>query len=456
MIRKINNWFKEWANYTNKSQKKREDTEFLPAALEVIETPPSPVGRKLLWTLFTLVIGITLWAFIGFVDEVAIAPGKLIPIGNVKTIQAEDKGVVKGIYVKEGQRVGKGELLIELDTTFTAADLTRIKKEVAYYSLEIDRLMAEQDEKAFTPKKYPDLEEKDIDFQMRLYQSRFLEYNTKISSAQFNVMQNEAALQSAKANYTKLVGLFQIAKEKEQRIERLVSENAIATFVLFDHQAKRLELEKDIEGQKSEISRLEWAVAQSKDVVAGIKAERIRDITNKLVDDRKLVQGYMEELKKAEEKNRLSHIVAPIDGRVSQLAVHTVGGVVTAAQPLLTVVPYDAEIQVEAWVANKDIGFVQKGQIAEVKVETFSFQKFGTILGEVVEISPDAIEDKEKGRVYRVLLSLDKKSFLVNDREVALVPGMTATGEIKIRKKRIIEFFLDPFRQYQSEALRER
>ncbi len=432
------------------------ETEFLPAALEVLETPPSPVGRIMLWTFFILITSIILWTILGHVDEVAVAPGKLIPIGHVKVVQAEDKGVVKTIHVKDGQKVVKGQLLLELDTTFTAADMARSKKEMAYYRLEIERLMAELEDRIFTPQKYPDLEEKDISFQIGVYQSRLAEYKTKLLAAEFNVSQNQASLNSSRSNYAKFVSLYEIAREKEKRIEQLVNENAVSMFTLFDHQAKRLELEHSISAQLSEIARLEWAILQSQEAVATIKAERNRDITTKLVEDRKLFQAYMEEVKKVEEKDRLSRIVAPIDGKVSQLAMHTVGGIVTAAQPLLEVVPEDAELQVEAWVANKDIGFIQQGQSAEVKIETFSFQKYGTLGATVVDISPDAVEDKEKGRVYRVLLSLDKNSFLVNDRNAVVSPGMTATGEIKIRQKRIIEFFLDPFRQYQSEAVRER
>jgi len=442
--------------YNREEEWRKEETEFLPAALEVLKTPPSPIGRMVLWMIFILINSVVIWSIIGTVDEVAVATGKLIPVGNVKTVQAEDKGVVKAIYVKEGQKVTQGQILVELDSTFTAADLVRTKKEIEYYSLEIDRLMAEQEEKPFVPKKYPVLDERDMEFQMNLYRSRLTEYNTKLSAAQANIMQNEAALNSARSNYSKLVSLFEIAKEKELRIEKLVSESAVATFILFDHQAKRLELEKEIEAQASEIIRLEWTVNQSRSAVDNIRAERIRDITNKLVDDRRQMQVYMEELKKAEEKERLSRIVAPCDGRISQLAIHTIGGVVTAAQPIMEVVPEEAVLQLEAWVANKDIGYIQKGQRAEVKVETFSFQKYGTVAACVAEISPDAVEDKEKGRVYRVLLNLDKKPFLVNALEVPLAPGMTATGEIKIRQKKIIEFFLDPFRRYQSEALRER
>jgi len=447
---------KQLFNWSSQPGEVKGETEFLPAALEIVETPPSPMGRKLLWTLFALINAVLLWSFFGHVDEVAIVPGKLIPTGQVKTIQAEDKGVVKTIFVKEGQKVVQGQVLLELDTTITAADVARIKKEVAYYTLETDRLLAEQADMNFVPKKYPDIGEEDIEFQLSLYNSRLYEYRTKCLAAEANLGQYQASLRSGMANKIKLESSYKIAKEKEKRIEQLVSENAVATFVLFDYQDKRMELEQDIISQTAELDRLEWALKQGQEAIAAVQAERNRDITTKLVEDRKQLQAYKEELKKVEEKDRLSRIVAPTNGRVSQLAVHTVGGVVTAAQPIMVLVPEDAELQVEAWAANKDIGFIQKGQEAEVKIETFSFQKFGTVSAKVLEISPDAVEDKEKGRVYRVILSLDKNSFIVNNHEVGISPGMTATGEIKIKQKRIIEFFLDPFRQYQSEALRER
>lgn len=436
----------------------KEETEFLPAALEVVETPPSPVGRIVLWTLFAVVVCTLIWSIVGKVDEVAIAPGKVMPIGHVKTLQAEDKGIIKKIYVKEGQRVSAGELLLEFDTTITAADLERLKKESAYLQLEIDRLLAERDGTPFVPdmQKYQGIEAKDLAYQQSLYGSRLSEYRTKMLAAQANLAQSEAALRSALATQDKQVGLFAIAQEKERRIESLVSENAVATFTLFDHQAKRLELQQDISAQASEISRLQWAIAQSREAIQLTQAERLRDVTTKLVDDQKQFQSYSEELKKAQNKDRLTRVVAPMDGRVSQLALHTVGGIVTPAQPLMDIVPEDAELLVEAWVANKDIGFVQIGQTAEVKIETFSFQKFGTLDAEVTDISPDATEDKDKGRVYSVLLKLKQAWVEVNGKEVALTSGMTATGEIKIRQKRVIEFFLDPFRQYKSEALRER
>ena len=410
MLKNFFNRIRSYIEEKTKNELNKDEYEFLPAALEVVETPPSPLGRSVLWLLFIFILIVVIWVLVGQVDEVAIAPGKIIPTGNVKTIQAEDKGVVKGIFVKDGQKVSKGELLIELDTTITAADVARIKREVAYYSLEIDRLLAEQSGSSFIPQQYPSLDPKDIAYQQNLYQTRLAEYNTKLLMAKALVMQNEADLATTKAGYKKQVELFAIAKEKEDRLSKLAQEDAIATFVVLDYQAKRIEIEEDINAQASEINRKQWNLIQAQEQLNSIVAERNKDISTSLMEDRKQLSIYSEELKKAEEKDRLSKIVAPIDGRVAQLSIHTVGGVVTEAQPLLEVVPEDAVLQVEAFVANKDIGFVSIGQSAEVKIETFNFQKFGTVDATVVEISPDAIEDKEKGRVYRVVLEIDKNS----------------------------------------------
>jgi len=452
MLKKLKTYF----DMTVKGRLSPSEKEFLPAVLEVIEKPLPPAGRIVMWTIFALIILIITWSIFGHVDEVAIAPGKLIPVGSVKVVQAEDKGVVKAIHVQDGDKVTKGQLLIELDTTMSAADLATIKKQLAYYHLEMERLQAEKIGTVFSPQITEDLDVKDVNFQFNVYLSRQSEFRAKLAAAESSVLQNQVSLEVARANQEKLQSLYDIAKDKEERIEKLVQENAVAAFVLLDYRSKRLELQQNLASQIIDMARLQSAIVQSRETMAGIVAERDRDIDTKLVEDRKQVSAYSEELKKATERERLSHITAPVDGRVTQLAMHTVGGVATEAQALMVIVPEDVNLAVEAWVANKDIGFVHEGQEAEVKIETFSFQKYGTIDGVVSEVSPDAIEDKEKGRVYRVMLNLNKKQIQVGDKQVFFGPGMTASAEIKIRQKRIIEFFLDPFRRYQSEALRER
>lgn len=450
------NKLKQYFDINIKGRLSPSEKEFLPAVLEVVEKPPSPVGRIVMWTIFVLIVLGICWSIFGHVDEVAVAPGKLVPVGMVKTIQPDDKGVIKAIHVQDGQKVTKGQLLIELDSTLSAADLARTKKALAYYNLDIDRLTAEKTGAPFSPKVSEELESKDIDSQMLLYASRQSEYRAKLDAAQSAVAQNQASLSQAMVNQDKFQALYEIARDKEDRLNSLVSQDAVAEFVVMDYRSKRLDLEKQVAAQYSEIARLQSALLQSRQNLDSIVAGHDKDIDSALVEDRKQAMAYNEELKKAAEIDRLSRIVSPVDGRVTQLSVHTVGGVVTAAQPLMVIVPEDAEIAVEAWVANKDIGFVHEGQQAEVKVETFSFQKYGTIDAAVTEISADAVEDKDKGRVYRVMLQLDKNYMTVGGKQVYLGPGMTANAEIKIRQKRIIEFFMDPFRRYQSEALRER
>lgn len=447
---------KKYLDMNSKGLLSPSEKEFLPAVLEVVEKPPSPAGRIVMWTIFILITLIMIWSILGHVDEVAIAPGKLIPLGNVKVVQAEDKGVVKAIHVKDGDKVTQGQLLLELDTTISAADLASVKKLLVYYNLEIERLQAEKMGTPFSPQLTAELDSKDVNFQLNVYQSRQNEFRAKLAGAEASVRQNEVSLDVARVNQEKFQAMYEIAKDREERIDKLVQQNAVAEFVLLDYRSKRLEAQQDLASQTVDIIRLKSAILQSQEAVASTVAEHDRDIDTKLVEDRKQVAGYNEELKKAMEKERLSHITAPVDGRVTQLATHTVGGVVTEAQAIMVIVPEDATLAVEAWVANKDIGFVHEGQAAEVKIETFSFQKYGTVDAVVSDVSPDAIEDKDKGRVYRVMLNLNKNQIQVGDKQVFFGPGMTASAEIKIRQKRIIEFFLDPFRSYQSEALRER
>lgn len=455
----INSWIRRvkdfWQEF-EKTQQEREENEFLPAVLEVTETPPSPIARIVLWSLMLLLVVGLLWTIFGDVDEVAVAPGKVVPHGQVKVVQSQYSGVVKAILVKDGQQVKEGEVLVELDRTVSAADLAQMRKQVAYYQLELDRLLAEQDHTLFQPRITPEVDPKDVTMQMKLYESRTQEIRSRLSQLEAKIGEQRAVQAAAEANRRKYDDLLGVAREREAKMKELLEANAVSYFNYLDYQAKRMELEQNLAAQQAEISRAESSLQQAIREWAAVKAEREKDIAAKMVDDRKQLQAYEEELKKAEQKSRQSTIVAPVAGRVTQLAIHTLGGIVTDAQSLMIIVPEGTTLEVEAWAANKDIGFLKTGQAAEVKIETFNFQRYGTIDATVVEISADATEDKEKGRVYRVVLELQRQDVEVAGKNVPLSPGMSATAEVKIRQKRIIEFFLDPFRKYKSEALRER
>lgn len=438
-------------------QLNKAELEFLPAALEIVETPPSPLGRATAWLLIALFTVAIVWACIGQVEEVAIATGKVIPAGYTKTIQAEDKGVVKRIQVKDGSGVKAGDLLIELDATMTGADVARLEKEQAYYRLELQRLTAEQADIPFAPDANSGASQEDILHQLRLYTSRMAEYRARTATARQGVNQAQAALDTGRATKQKLYLQLEIAVDKEEKIQELAAQGAVSQFLYQDYRERKITLEQDLAAQTNELVRTGHALLQSMETLNSIVSENERDIMTKLVEDRRQLQAIEEELKKAKEKDRLSRITAPISGTVTQLAIHTVGAVVTPAQPVMLIVPEGAKMEVEAWVANKDIGFIYEGQDAEIKVETFNFQKYGTLEAKLVELSSDAVEDKEKGLVYRAMLQTSEDHFsLANGRNVYLTPGMAVTAEIKTRQKRIIEYFMDPFIKYRSEGLRER
>ena len=446
-----------WDNFINGTEKEQE-TEFLPAILEVTETPPSPTGRLVMWSILTLLVVGILWSVLGHINEVAVAPGKVIPTGQVKTIQVKNKSIVKEIHVKEGQHVEKGDTLVVMDPTSTDADYDSLNKRAAYYALDIQRLEAELNGTSFSPKSDPNLELKDITAEQSLYQSRVSQHRAEMEAAANAVNQKQAALNAERVNLNKYDEMLEIAREKERRLIELTKENAISEFQLFEQTSQRINYEKTAAAQLDLINRAEAELSEAQAKLSNLDAAYKKDVMASLVESRKQYYALTEESKKADENQRLSTVVAPCSGTVYNLAVHTEGGVVTDAQPLMVIVPDGVELEFEVWAENKDIGFIKEGQEAEVKVTTFNFQKFGMLTAYVDEISADSNSDKsdpEKNKRFRLLLKLDENTLKENP-DIHINPGMEVTAEIKIKEKRIIEFFLDPFRRYTHESLRER
>jgi hemolysin D len=206
-------------------------------------------------------------------------------------------------------------------------------------------------------------------------------------------------------------------------------------------------------------------------------AEYSHTISDELAKSEQKASGLAQDLIKAEQRTRLQQLSAPVDGVVQQLAIHTVGGVVTPAQSLLVIVPSESRLEIEAMVSNRDIGFVHPGQEAEIKIDTFNFTRYGLLHGQVLSVSQDAIiRDQQQERAndrrlglqnesseprgqelnYSARVSLDRTQMRIDDQMVNLSPGMAATVEIKTGSRNILSYLLSPLRRYHQEALRER
>ncbi len=447
-------------NWLIHGEEKEKETEFLPAILEVTETPPSPTGRIVMWSIMLLLVVGLAWGFLGHINEVAVAPGKVIPSGQAKTVQVKNKGIVQEIRVEEGDTVQEGDVLVVLDPTTTSADYDSLKKRAAYYKLDIQRLTAELTGDPFIPEEDPDLEAHDLAAELALYQSRTSDYQTQRQSRQDVIAQKEARLRATQATYERYNEGLKIAQEKERRLTDLFHQSAVSEFQLLEQQNQTIEYAKSAQAQLDEISSIQAEIAEAEQNLANVDASYRKDIMTALVDSKKEYYAITESIKKAEEDSRMATIVAPISGRVYNLAVHTVGGIVTDAQALMQIIPEDVSLEFEVYADNKDIGFIRVGQIAEVKVETFNFQKFGMVDAKVTEVSADAVNDAsdvERNKKFKLILEpIGAPVMDVFGEDVPLSVGMNVSAEIKIKEKRIIDFFLDPFRRYTSEALRER
>ena len=250
-------------NWLVHGEEREKETEFLPAILEVTETPPSPTGRIIMWTLLILIcVGIA-WAFLGKINEVAVAPGKVIPSGQAKTVQVKNKGIVKEIRVIEGQKVEEGEVLVVLDPTTTSADYDSLKKRAAYYKLDIQRLTAELSGAPFVPEEDEDLEAHDLAAEMALYQSRVRDYQTQVQSRQDIIEQRRARLLATQATYEKYNEGLKIAQEKEARLESLIAESAISEFQLLEQKNQTIEYAKNAQAELDSINSIKAEIAEA-------------------------------------------------------------------------------------------------------------------------------------------------------------------------------------------------
>lgn len=436
------------------------EAQFLPAALALRDTPLHPAPRIALWLIMAFALVALLWAIFGRIDVVATAAGKVIPNDRTKVIQPMETAVVKAIHVREGQSVQAGQLLIELDATSAAADSERLRNEATSARLEAMRAQAML--AALDTGRPTRLEPKEgVDAaRMLAEQSRlsgqYEEYLARQTQLQAEITRRRAELQATEELVTKLEQTAPIARKRAEDYQRLVKENFISQHGYLEREQARIEQEQDLASSRARVTEIRAALVEVQQQKATLAAETRRQLLDQHNLAIQQAVSLEQELVKAEQRSRLMHLAAPVAGTVQQLVMHTVGGVVTPAQPLMVIVPGDNVLEVEAMLPNKDIGFVNPGQDAEVKVETFPFTKYGTLRGTIIQVSSDAIQDEKLGLIYSTRVRLARDTLQVENKTVRLTPGMAVTVEIKTGTRRVIEYFLSPLMQYGNESLRER
>ena len=452
----------------------------MPAALEIVETPPSPIGRSIVFAIIALFVLALIWAIFGQVDIVASASGKIVPSGRVKLIQPFESGVIRAIHVHDGQIVKAGDVLIELDPTMTAAEQDHVRSDLIAAQLDIARLRA-----AFSDSENPQSQFRppaSANPQLIAMQRQFLtkqteEYRAKLASLDRQRKQKEAERDTIAATISKLEADEPIIRQRVD-IRRTLTERELGSRLTYLETLQLLtENQRDTAIQQSRLDEANAALAVVIETRAQAAAEFHRTLLGELAEAERKAAGLSGDLVRAEQRTKLQVLTAPVDGVVQQLSVHTVGGVVTPAQQLAVLVPSDATLEVEAMISNRDIGFVHAGQDTQIKVDTFNFTRYGLVHGRVISISHDAIirdaaadkakdrdvdagstssEPKDQQLNYAARVALDRTTIPIENAVADLTPGMAVTVEVKTGSRRIISYLLSPILKYKQEALRER
>lgn len=461
----------------------------------VQELPPL-FTRLLAGTISLVVFGAIAWAHFSEIDEVAAAPGELIASSQVRPVTSLGSGVIVAVKVKEGDRVTKNQVLVQRDPILQQADVIRLTKAAQLIQEDLQRLDAERIGGNAAGTKLQDelLASRLADYRARQATAeaeanrqqaiidqakvRLTRLQENLVNAKNSVVNARTNLKNAESISTKIASNVEIAQKREESLRNLNTRGAIpridyleaqerlnranaeitrakdevtnAQNRINEAQDKVSSLEKDIAAQVQEIRQAEQAYQAARSQAQRLASERQSEILtqiNKRKEELTNVAGQLEQARKQQDEETIK---APVAGTIYK--IKATKGPVQAGEELLSIVPEGEEILLEVKVLNRDIGFIREGMRAKVKMATFPFQEFGTVEGEVVQVSANAIADKELGLIFPTRIKLKKHAINVRGQEVTFTPGMTASGEIVTRKKSVLTFIMEPITRRFSEA----
>ena len=444
--------------------------EFSPPLIRLQESPPSPLGRRVLYVLLGLLAGLFLWSVLGRLDIVAVAEGKLVPHSYVKIVQPAEAGIVREILVREGQAVRAGEVLMRMDAQLSEADRRTLEADFHRKTLTLARIDAELGQGAFKAAvDAPTALVREIEAQLHANRAAL---EAALAEERANLEKARRELAAAQQVKIKLAETLPHYRAQDAAFEKLSKDGFAGPLMASDKHRERIEKEQESATQEQVIASARASLVQSEKRLAQIAADNRRQ----LFAERNEIQGQVDRLEqeRAKQAHRegLLELKASQAGVVKDIATHTAGTVVQPGTVLLTLVPQDEILRAEVWVSNQDIGFVRAGQPVKVKLAAFPFQKYGMVEGTVEHVSADASDGNTQGQqsgngekntkaaplTYRALVALKAMQLgAENESErLALTAGMQATAEILLGRRSVLEYLLSPVQKAWHEAGRER
>ena len=489
-----------FAHHQKSDNKKNEaiyrgDMEFLPAALEILETPESPVRIAILWFICILATSLLVWGWFGKFDIVATAQGKIQPVGRVKIIESLEHGKTRSVAVNNGDVVKAGDVVAELDDTETRADEAAKSSSLNTLQAEVLRravlrevlarlktnLWQQEDKPRYPIVAFPG----NIPEPIRVREQTVFEADLRglwanIHSLGVQRRQKEdqiVGLTDAIAAQRKLV---QTLEQRVMMRSQLMQSRAGSQVEVIDATQEYQEAQSALADKLAQLMG-----ARAEVTVVFAEAEKVietasSDNSNRWLETQRAVDELEQEVIKVQSRRQRLQIRSPIEGVVQLSSISAVGQVVAANTEIMRIVPRDADLEIEAYLPNKDIGFVEPRQSAVIKVEAYPYTRFGVLKGEVKRISTDAIPEPDaqslestvtqsaqsivptgnaqrvQNLVFPITVALQDGAMQINGKLVPITPGMSVSVEIKTGQRRILEYLFSPLMDVASEAMKER
>lgn len=422
--------------------------EFLPSAQEIVETPESPLGKFTIRIVALLILTVILWSVLGEVDEVAIGSARLIPDGNIKSLESSESGIVKELLVKEGDFVDENDVLVIMDSSLLLEEKIKFEEmlEANLFERQIMEFMIDGDEEALEKslksnnlivsdnrilnlyKEYKKIQEEAYDSQISYYSLSAEKLSNEKEQLDIDLLKEKKLLEKLSRELENLKELFESGSVSQKE---------------FDDKKVEFEIQsKDVDKMNGKIIALKTQM----DIGINEESRYNLSFSGKLLKDSleidKKIREYTREIIKLE--NRLSKKIlrSPVSGSIQRINVYTRGEMIEAGKSILVIVPKDAQLVVEAQIKNQDIGYVKEKQTVDIKIDAYPFQKYGELEGHIDKISPDANFIENQGFLYKAIIIIDNNEFKRFKESALLQSGMTATIEVKTGKRKIIEFFL--------------
>jgi hemolysin D len=429
---------------------------FKPDAAAIEEAPVPLSAHAALFVVAALLLTAIIWAVIGTVDRIVVAPGRIATRTPMLVMQPFTTSRVVEIAVKAGDHVVKGQVLARFDPAFAAADVSSLQQKVDSLTAQGQRLEAQLRGLPFTAGPQDGA---DRITQAQIFAQELNDYNASINQRDARLGQIQSQIQLDETNLPGMQQQLGMAQRVVQMYDRLARQKAAATLDIMRSQSSLIDAQTRLQNTAGDRDKLIQQRAETQQERQSFIEKWRSDHNQQLVDTRQKLSEAVETLNKANRMQEFTQMTAPVDGIVQEVADRSVGSVLREAETLVTLVPDNADLYVEASVPSRDIGYLKLGDSVRVKLESYPFQRFGTISGVLAVISPDSQPLKEgddKSQViYRVQVKLDDRAAALLARSIDLKPGLVASAEIKTGGETIANYILHPIIRIGDESLRE-